>query len=180
MKEVETERLKLRNWTLSDYKDMYEYARNPLVGPNAGWKPHKDENESKKIISMFIEDNDVLAIELKTIKKIIGSIGLHKQNPDKNINILEQREIGYVLNPDYWGKGYMPEAVNGLLAFGFNDLGLKLIWCGHYEDNYKSKRVVEKCGFNFKFKKEEMIPLLDNLMVCTYYYNMTKEEYWKN
>lgn len=48
MKKLESERLILRKWIESDSKDMYEYAKSNLVGPNAGWKPHKDEDESKK------------------------------------------------------------------------------------------------------------------------------------
>ena len=176
MKETETKRLLLRNWTLEDSSDMFEYAKSDLVGPNAGWPPHKTEEESKKIISNFIKDDDVLAVVLKSENKVIGSIGLHDRRPDEKITS-NQREIGYVLNPAYWGNGYIPEAVDGLLSLGFNDLSLDLIWCGHFEENMKSKRVIEKCGFNFKFKKDEAKPLLNNKVVTLLYYNITREEY---
>ncbi len=177
MKEVETERLILRNWKLSDSRDLFEYAKSELVGPSAGWKPHKDEDESKKIIDKFINDNDVLAMELKAEKKVIGSIGLHDRKPDKNLNKLDQREIGYVLNPEYWGKGFAAEASKAMLELGFNNMGLDLIWCGYFEGNHRSKRVIEKCGFYYKFKKEEVKELLDDKRVVVYYYSITKEEY---
>ena len=167
----------MRNWQESDSSDLYEYAKSELVGPNAGWKPHQNEEESKEIIKMFIKNNDSYAIVLKSENKVIGSIGLHHRKPDETLNDLKQREIGYVLNPNYWGKGFIPEAVNCLLNYGFNELNLDLIWCGHFDFNNNSKRVNEKCGFNYQFTKREKRKLLDNQEVNTLYYNLSKAEY---
>ena len=175
METIETERMILRKWKLSDYKDMYEYAKSNLVGPSAGWGPHKNEEESKEIISTFIDEDEVLAIELKSERKVIGGIGLHNRKPDDNNQNANQKEIGYVLNPKYWGQGYMPEAVDGLIKYGFSKEKLDLIWCGHFDDNLKSKRVVEKSGFEFKFKKSETKPLLNNKEVVTCYYSLSKD-----
>ena len=47
---LETERLILRPWKATDSKDFFEYAKSPTLGPQAGWKPHADEAESKKVI----------------------------------------------------------------------------------------------------------------------------------
>ena len=174
---LNSERLILRNWQESDSSDLYEYAKSELVGPNAGWKPHQNEEESKEIIKMFIKNNDSYAIVLKSENKVIGSIGLHNRKPDETLNDLKQREIGYVLNPNYWGKGFIPEAVNCLLNYGFNELNLDLIWCGHFDFNNNSKRVNEKCGFNYQFTKREKRKLLDNQEVNTLYYNLSKAEY---
>lgn len=43
MKVLETKRLILRPWKIDDLDEFYEYARNPNIGPNAGWEPHKDD-----------------------------------------------------------------------------------------------------------------------------------------
>lgn len=174
---LNTERLILREWRESDSFDLYEYAKSDLVGPNAGWKPHKSEDESKEIIKMFINNNDTYAIVLKSENKVIGGIGLHNRNPDEKLKNLEQREIGYVLNPTYWGNGYAPEAANCLLNYAFNELNLDLIWCGHFDFNSNSKRVSEKCGFKYKFTKDEKLKLLDDKEVKTLYYNILKSEY---
>ncbi|MDC7219799.1 MAG: hypothetical protein PQJ59_07655 [Spirochaetales bacterium] len=53
MIEVETERLRLRNWTLADSEDVFDYAKSDLVGPNAGWLPHKSEDESKVVVHYY-------------------------------------------------------------------------------------------------------------------------------
>lgn len=176
MKQLETKRLILRNWKLTDSTDLFEYAKSELVGPNAGWKPHKDEIESKKIIEMFIKEDDVFAIELKSEKKVIGSIGVHKRTPDSALKEFNQREIGYVLNPQYWGNGFVPEAVNRVIEHCFEELDLDIIWCGHFDFNTKSKRVVEKCGFKYHLSKEETLKSLDNKKVTTLYYNIRRCE----
>ena len=179
MKEITTDRLIIRPWKIGDSSDLYEYAKSELVGPNAGWKPHNSEEESKEIINMFISNNDSYAIVLKSENKVIGGIGLHNRKPDIDLQDLEQREIGYVLNPKYWGNEYVPEAVKALIDYGFNKMNLDLIWCGHYDFNNNSKRVIEKCGFNYKFKRKEKLESLDNLEVTVLYYNIFKSKYKK-
>lgn len=176
---IETKRLIIRPWKISDYKDLYEYAKSDLVGPNAGWKPHTSEDESKEIIYKFIENNDSYAIVLKEENKVIGSCGLHDRKPDEKLKELKQKEIGYVLNPKYWGNEYMPEAVCGLLDYGFNKLKLDLIWCGHFDFNNNSKRVIEKCGFNHRFTCKRVLEQLDNKEVNELYYNIFRSEYLK-
>ncbi|MGH4118006.1 GNAT family N-acetyltransferase [Clostridium sp.] len=172
-----TSRLILREWKESDSTDLYEYAKSELVGPNAGWSPHKNEEESKGIIRMFIENNETYAIVLKSENKVIGSIGLHNRNHDDSLSHLKYKEIGYVLNPKHWGNGFIPEAVNCLMEYGFNALNLDLIWCGHFDFNSNSKRVIEKCKFKYRFRKTERLKLLDNKEVVTLYYNIFKSEY---
>ncbi|MCM3024450.1 GNAT family N-acetyltransferase [Heyndrickxia ginsengihumi] len=119
MEPLKTDRLIIRNWKLSDSTDLYEYAKSELVGPNAGWAPHKNEEESKEAINSFIENEDTYAIVLKNENKMIGSIGLHSRKPDDSLADLKQREIGYVLHPQYWGKEIMPEAVKRIIHYGF-------------------------------------------------------------
>lgn len=178
MLSLTTDRLLLRGWQESDSADLYEYAKSELVGPFAGWKPHQNEEESKQIIKRFMADNETYAIVLKTENKVIGGIGLHRRFPDESLQHLNQREIGYVLNPNYWGRGIVPEAVTCLLAYGFDELDLDLIWCAHYEFNAKSKRVIEKCGFNYQFTRSETLHLLDDKKVTTLYYHLSKQEYF--
>lgn len=179
MKKLETNRLILRPWQLSDAEDLYEYAKINLVGPNAGWPPHQSIEESIEILKKSVNNKSVYAIQLKTENKVIGGIGIHERQPDDKLKHLKQREIGYVLNPKYWGNGFVPEATHRLIKFSFEKLDLDLLWCGHYSDNFKSKRVNEKCGFKFHFKKDESLCLLDDKRVETWYYKITKVEYFE-
>lgn len=172
MKRLETERLILRDWRMDDVEDLYEYGKSDLVGPNAGWKPHASIEDSKDIINMFIKDADVYAIELKASGKVIGSIGLHKRVVDELMKYPGQLEIGYVLNPQYWGNGFVPEAVERVKIYAFEELKVGVLWCGHFDFNQKSKRVNEKCGFNYRFTKNHILNLLDDMEVNTLYYSI--------
>nr|WP_300005853.1 GNAT family N-acetyltransferase [Tissierella sp.] len=177
MKTLTTKRLILRQWQVTDLDDLYEYAKSDLVGPNAGWAMHKSKEESKEIIEMFIKSGEIYAIVLKEEDKVIGSIGLHDRKSDISIKEMDQREVGYVLNPNYWGKGIMPEAVDRVVEYGFKELYLDLITCCHYDFNNNSKRVIEKCGFKYKFEKKEKLKALDDKEVTTLCYIISKEDY---
>jgi len=180
MKTLETERLILRLWQVTDVNDMFEYAIDERVGPSAGWPVHENIETSKMIVDSFIKNGDVYAIVLKSENKVIGSLGLHERYPDDSLKDLKQREIGYVLNPKYWGQGIVPEAVEYVIKHGFEELGLDLIWCAHFSLNENSKRVIKKCGFKYKFTENKTLPLLDNQEVESLLYNITKEEYFGN
>lgn len=142
-----TDRLILRPWRVTDLDDFYEYASVDGVGQMAGWKPHEDKNESRKILDSFIEHKKTFALEYQG--KVIGSLGIEKYNEERYPEYKEKkcREIGYVLSKDYWGMGLMPEAVKEVIRYLFQDVGLDVIFCGHFLSNGQSARVQEKCGF---------------------------------
>lgn len=147
---IETERLILRVWQESDLEDFYEYARVDGVGQMAGWLPHEDMDKSRKILEMFIAEKKTFALEFKETRKVIGSIGLETRDADLGISDqLMGREIGYVLNKDYWGRGLMPEAVKAVIDYCFKELDFDWLTCGHFLRNDQSRRVVEKCGFRY-------------------------------
>ena len=147
---IETQRLILRAWKETDLEDFYEYASVDGVGQRCGWLPHKDIEESRRILAMFMEEKKTFALELKENGKVIGSIGLEARDVDLGIDgNLMGREIGYVLNKDYWGRGLMPEAVKAVIDFCFRELSFDWLTCGHFVWNDQSRRVVEKCGFRY-------------------------------
>ena len=147
---IETERLILRPWEEMDLMDFYEYASVDGVGQRCGWLPHKDLEESRNILRMFREERKTLALEWKENHKVIGSVGLEARDVDLGIpENLAGREIGYVLNKDYWGRGVMPEAVKAVIGYCFRELEFDWLTCGHFVWNDQSRRVVEKCGFQY-------------------------------
>ena len=145
-----TPRLILRPWRESDLQDLYEYASVDGVGQMAGWKPHDDLEESQKILDWFLSGRKTLALEYQG--KVIGSLGIEEYNEDHHpdLTALQGREIGYVLSKAYWGRGLMPEAVRGVIAYLFDTEELDFLICGHFDWNDRSRRVMEKCGFRYK------------------------------
>ena len=151
---LETERLILRRWTEADAESLYEYAKDPAVGPIAGWPPHKSVAESLNVIQNVLNGPECYAICERNGDKPIGAIELklngHTDMTDKD----DECELGYWLGKPFWGRGYMPEAAKELLRHGFETLGMKIIWCGYYDGNAKSKRVQEKLGFEYHHRTE--------------------------
>ena len=146
---IETERLILRPWQESDLNDFYEYARVDGVGQMAGWLPHENMEKSRLILDMFIREKKTLALEMKENGKVIGSLGLEPRDVDCVGDESLGREIGYVLSKDYWGRGLMPEAVKAVIDYCFGALSYDYLLCGHFLWNDQSRRVVEKCGFQY-------------------------------
>ena len=147
---IETDRLILRAWQETDLEDFYEYARVDGVGQRCGWLPHESREESKRILELFIAEKKTFALELKENQKVIGSVGLEVRDVELDIDRNRMgREIGYVLNKDYWGRGLMPEAVKAVIEHCFRELDFDWLTCGHFTWNDQSRRVVEKCGFRY-------------------------------
>ena len=147
---LETERLILRPFKQTDLNDFFEYASVPGVGEMAGWPHHENIEKSQEILDMFIREDKTFAIVYKKDNKVIGSLGVEKYGLEEKLtefNGYYGRELGYVLSKDYWGKGLMPEAVEVVINYLFNTLGLDFLTCGYYDFNNQSRRVQEKCGF---------------------------------
>ena len=154
--ELKTVRLIMRPWKESDAENLYEYAKDPNVGPIAGWPVHTGVENSREIIRDVLSAEETYAVCLKEDGKAIGSIGL-MVGAASNLNIPDtEGEIGYWIGVPFWGRGLIPEAVNELLRHGFEDLKLDKIWCGYFEGNTKSKRVQEKCGFVYHHTNKDI------------------------
>lgn len=151
---LETPRLILRPWQMTDLEDMYTLAKNPHVGPRAGWRPHQSREESRLILSRMITAPDVFAVVLRQNDKVIGMISAGVDSSRRN---LAAKSIGCALNEEYWNHGYMSEAVNRMIQYLFADPGTELIAMDHFTDNpapgASLKRTVfsmkGQCGRNF-------------------------------
>lgn len=176
MKRIETERLILRGFAAEDLMDFYEYAHSPGVGPRAGWKPHESIEESKKILGIFIREDNVFALELKATGKVIGSVGIHEDNI--RAGAADCKLIGYVLSEQEWGKGLMPEAVNAVLSYLFDDMKCRLVSVQHYTSNLQSRRVIEKCGFTSEGTLAQGCKHFNGTFPDGCTYSMTRREYF--
>jgi len=175
--QIETERLILRMWNRSDAAQLYDYAKDPDVGPNAGWKPHANVGESRMIIDTLFRTNETWAIVEKETGVVVGSIGLE---PDKYRPGVQSREMGYSLAKSRWGKGYMTEAAKKLISYAFDVLSLQILMIRTSETNIRSQRVIEKCGFKYEGTLRRAYRMYDGNIREVRCYSMLREEYLKN
>ena len=145
MKDIETERLILRDASVDDAEDMFEYAKLEEVTKYLSWKPHISVKDSEKILEMLSKeakekDSYVLkAIVLKENDKMIGTI-------DARIfgDGLKDAEFGYCLNPKYWNQGYMSEALKAFIQALHREHGIENVFGSFERENIASKRVMQK------------------------------------
>lgn len=174
---IETERLILRPWTLSDAESLYHYAKDPAVGPIAGWPPHTSVENSREIIQNVLSAEETYAVCLKEDNKAIGSVGL-MIGKASNLTISDtEGEIGYWIGVPFWGQGLIPEAAKALIQHGFVDLGLEKIWCAYFDGNIKSKRVQEKCGFVYHHTNKDVYWALMDEIRTEHVTCLTKEDW---
>lgn len=144
---LETKRLILRPFAESDAESVYEYAKDPAVGPIAGWYPHTSVENSRQIIRDVLAVPETYALCLKPDNRAIGAVGLMTGGKSNMALQVNEGEIGYWLGAPFWGQGLMPEAVSALIRHAFDDMHLEALWCGYFDGNEKSRRCQEKCGF---------------------------------
>jgi len=144
---IETERLLLRRITNDDVNEVFKLRSNPETMkyiPRPLVKNNEDALEHIAIIEEKIETNVGInwGITLKGSPKLLGIIGYYRMKPEHH-----RAEIGYILLPEFHGKGIIPEAVNRLITYGFDDLKLHSIEAVIDPENYASEKVLQKCGF---------------------------------
>jgi ribosomal-protein-alanine N-acetyltransferase len=144
---LETDRLTLRAFTLEDTASFFEIRSSHKVMKFMDSFPHQTHNESRKMIvqmlDSFVENAGInWAIELVETRRMIGYIGLWRIIYE---NV--RAELGYSLHPDFWGNGYMKEAIGEVLRFGFNEMNVHSIEDSVNPNNISSINLLKKMGF---------------------------------
>lgn len=172
-----TDRLILRPWHITDANSLFEYAKDPDVGPIAGWPPHKSVAESLNIIQTVFNRSECYAICEKRNNTAIGAVELKLNGYTDMTDQDDECELGYWLGKPFWGRGYVPEASAEIIRHGFEDLQMSTIWCGYYDRNNKSKRVQEKLGFVYHHTCNAVPVSLMNEIRIGHTNYMTKEQW---
>lgn len=139
---LETERLTMRAPRLADAKAVSMLAADRRIAENTARIPHPYRlADAENFITGANKPGGECVYLITRAKTVIGACGIAQQ--DGAI------EIGYWLGVDYWGKGYATEAVHALVDYAFTDLGHTALHAGARVTNPASRRVLEKCGFQW-------------------------------
>ena len=157
MPTLHTERLILRPMRESDAEDMFDYARRDDLTAYLLWASHKNVTYTRdylRYIETRYEAGDFYdwAVVEKASGRMIGTCGFTRIDTPN-----DSGEIGYVLNPDFHGKGYGTEVAAEALRFGFDVIGLHRIEARFMEGNTPSLHVMEKLGMSFEGYRRDAI-----------------------
>lgn len=145
---LETSRLRLRPFRTNDVKAVFELCREPELGENAGWHPHRTEEESKAVLrEVFMNKATVWAVERLSDGRLVGCVGLL---PDSRRSNPEALMLGYWVGKPYWGNGYMKEAAGTVVEFAFARLDIRWLTACCYADNQRSQSVIRALGFEYE------------------------------
>lgn len=146
--ELKTNRLLLRRLEGSDAREMFFLRSNENVLRYLGREPAKTIAEAEEFIGHInknVDGNESILWGIALFDNpalIIGTICLWNFQKEHY-----RSEIGYILHPDFWRKGIMKEAINCVVDYGFNVLGLHSIEASLSPENIASSAVLESTGF---------------------------------
>ncbi|MRX56139.1 GNAT family N-acetyltransferase [Bacillus idriensis] len=161
-KNLSNERLLLREFTESDWIGVHKYASKEKVCQYQDWGPNSEE-ESQAFVKQVLVDaakkprtRYMFAIVLKKEEKMIGA-------GEINIRDFNHKngEIGYIINPDYWGRGIATDVAKLLIEFGFSTFNLHRIFAYCDPRNIGSKKVIEKVGMTMEGRLRENLLIKD-------------------
>lgn len=160
---LQTERIVLRRIEENDMPEMIDMLTNAAIKQTYMIPDFSTEEEVIRLARRFIDCSHVASrvdVGLDLDGRLIGFIN------DVGIGAGEI-ELGYALHPDYWGSGYMTEALKALIGELFRQ-GYCRIVAGAFAENQASIRVMEKCGMQ-KIKKSDRIEYRGKMHDCVYY-----------
>lgn len=141
---------KIRKWELSDAADLASALSNKKVQDNLrdGLPYPYTEQDGMDYISAMLSanENDTFAFAITVDNKVIGSIGVFRQ---ENIH-RQTAELGYYIAEEYWGRGIMTEAVRQICEYVFDKSDMIRIYAEPFAYNDASCRVLEKAGFQYE------------------------------
>jgi RimJ/RimL family protein N-acetyltransferase len=140
---LETERLILRAPRLEDAKAVAQLANDRRIAENTARIPHPyGLADAEQFIAMVNRGDDEIAFLIAREGVVLGACGISL--PER-----EAPEIGYWLGAPFWGHGYATEAVRAVIDHAFADHDFEVLQAGARVTNPASRRVLEKCGFQW-------------------------------
>lgn len=141
-------RIVIRDFTLADVDEYWQYATDPQVAGPAGMRVPQTRRQAAVVVHRFITTHSDFAITLDDT--VIGNIGAYPRTGDPDSPDVWTREIGYALARPLWGQGYMTEALELLSDFLFRS-GMTALWAGVFPENQRSIVLLERAGFEYQF-----------------------------
>jgi RimJ/RimL family protein N-acetyltransferase len=150
MSELQTPRLFLRKFSADDIDRLAELTSNAgfmrFSGGSVCNRAQAEAMLERLLAPERLGKPSQFAIILRENGKLIGYCGFFLQLVDE----LEELEIGYRLDPEYWGQGIATEAARAVRDHAFHDLAVERVISLILPENAASKRVAEKNGMRFE------------------------------
>jgi ribosomal-protein-alanine N-acetyltransferase len=152
---IKTPRLVLRPFEKEDIKDIYLWCSSDKCTQYLFWYPHRSIEDTERLVLGWIEKRKHCSFAVTLDGKAIGELEIIKDLPSQGF------AFGYILNDNYWHKGYMSEAYKAVEEFMFSN-GYSYAYGETDERNLSSRKLLERNGFTLvKIEKDRYIAKKD-------------------
>ena len=160
---LEGKRIILRKIKFDDAPTLLKWGQDSLYHISAGYQYLANLEAAQKSALQYKDRPYSYGIVLKENNKLIGLVELYERGLDEYNGLLMTKDLGFLLDKDYWHKGLMTEALQLVFNFAFDELKQNQIWAGTYVSNLNSQKLLKKLGFRYVYTTDySMISSLFN------------------
>lgn len=148
---LENDRILLRPIEKQDAPSLLKWGQDPLYHETAGFERIKDINAAQETALRYSQRSFSYAIILKKDQQMIGLVELYERGLDSRSGLLKTKDLGFLLDKDYWHQGIMFDALNLVIEYAFEDLKQNQIWAGTFPSNKRSQHLLRLLGFRYVY-----------------------------
>ncbi|RMC47217.1 MULTISPECIES: GNAT family N-acetyltransferase [unclassified Lactobacillus] len=144
-------RVYLRSFELTDAPTILKWGQDQSYQDAAGFQSYQDLKQARVAVNQYINRQYSYGICLRQGKQLIGLAELYERGTNE-ADLLKTKEVGFLLDKEYTGHGYMTEALTMLFDLAFNQLRQEEIWAGTFTNNVKSQNLLKRLGFHYQYE----------------------------
>ncbi len=148
---LESKRIVLRNIEMTDAPILLKWGQDSIYHKSAGYQYLEDLDAAKKSVLQYQNRSYSYGIVLKENNRLIGLVELYERGLDEYNGLLMTKDLGFLLDKDYWHQGLMTETLKLIINYAFKDLKQNQLWAGTFVSNTNSQKLLKNLGFRYVY-----------------------------
>lgn len=174
---LESKRIYLRRFEEKDAAQLLKWGTNKRYHDMAGFEQYQNMDDALNGVHQYMARPESYVICLRDNNEVIGLIELYERGMDEKSGLLKTKEVGFLLDQNFEGHGYMTKALHLILNYAFKKKRQLEVWAGTFLI-MKISKIARKDGFSM-FIQLTMPKLVKFFHIKQKYYLLRKEEWLK-
>lgn len=172
-----TTRIYLRPFKAEDATTLLKWGQDKYYHQLAGFDHYQNLTQAEIAAGQYTARKYSYGVCLEKTHKLIGLVELYDRGTNE-AELLTSKEVGFLLDKEFSGHGYMTEALTLLFNLAFGKLKQEQIWAGTFANNERSQRLLRNLGFKFIYAVD--LSKISNLFSYEEKYYLLKRADWIN
>ncbi|WP_317637734.1 GNAT family N-acetyltransferase [Lactobacillus xylocopicola] len=168
-------RIYLRSFKLADAPTLLKWGQDKYYQHLAGFRQYHNLAAAETAAGQYAARKYSYAVCLTENQQLIGLVELYERGTDER-ELLKTKEVGFLLDKEFSGQGYMTEALKSLFEYAFKQLGQEEIWAGTFKQNQRSQHLLRRLGFQYMYSVD--LGMISRLFAYEEKYYLLKKEEW--